>query len=91
MKELLAIVLLILSFSCNQLAFAQVDCFSTGRCRGSWTVGDYGCEYTYTCYDAQHLSCAPVYNHCCYKEVGYCNDTGTNFTFRQCFLDQCNY
>jgi hypothetical protein len=37
MKKLLAIVLLILSFSFNQLAFAQ-DCFSSGRCRGSWTV-----------------------------------------------------
>ena len=45
MKKLLAIVLLILSFSANQLAFAQVDCFSTGRCRGSWTVVDYGCKF----------------------------------------------
>ena len=90
MKKLLAIVLLILSFSGNQLAFAQVDCFSSGRCR-TWTVSDYGCAFTYTCYDAQHLSCQPVYNHCCYYEIAYCNETGTNITFRKCYLGVCNY
>ena len=90
MKKLLAIVLLILSFSGNQLAFAQ-DCFSTGRCHGSWTVGDFGCRSTHVCYDAQHLSCPVGQNHCCYVEEGVCNNTGTGFTFRQCFLDTCNY
>ena len=92
MKKLLGIVLLIISFSSNHLTYAQIECTSTCRC-GSWEVADYGCAYTYTCYDASHLSCEPIYNHCCYYELGYCNNGGCSpsFYFRKCFLDSCNY
>jgi hypothetical protein len=93
MKRLLAIILLILSFSFNHLTFGQTDCVSTCRCRTSWTVYYTGCAFTFACYDDAHLSCQPGYNHCCYYEYGYCNDgsCGSSFYFRQCFLGNCNY
>ena len=90
MKRLLGIVILILSFSLNHVAFAQGECTSTGHCHSSWEVLDYGCTLTYTCYDINHLSCEPGWNHCCYFEYGYSDKCGY-FYFRQCYLDTCNY
>ena len=94
MKKLLGLAVLILSFSASHLTYAQVDCTSTCRCSIGWTVLDSGCEYTYDCYDIGHQSCQPGYNHCCYYELGYCNN-GTScqptFEFRSCYRDTCNY
>lgn len=93
MKKLLGIVLLVLSFSASHLTYAQVECTSSCRCRQSWEVLNWGCEFTYNCYDIGHQSCAPVYNHCCYFEYGACSSggCGSTFYFRQCYLDTCNY
>ena len=93
MKKLLGIIVLILSFSANHLTYAQQDCHSDCNCRQSWEVLDYGCQFTYNCYDSAHLSCEPVYNHCCYFEWGICSISGcgSTFYFRKCFLDTCNY
>ncbi|MDX6446770.1 MAG: hypothetical protein QOH71_3844 [Blastocatellia bacterium] len=86
MKRFVGLVLLVLSFSANHLAYG--DCNAT--CRGrSWEVMNYGCEYTTTdCYGIGHPNCYPAGNFCCYYEYAYNSSCGL-FYFKKCYSDSC--
>jgi len=94
MKQLLGIAILILSFSASHLTYSQVECTST--CVTVVCELATGIQYrpTNAAPDIGHQSCQPGYNHCCYYELGYC-DNGTScqptFEFRSCYRDTCNY
>jgi hypothetical protein len=95
MKKVFGLVVLTLCFSFNHLTFAQ-ECYSTCRCRQSYEVLDYGCQWTTdSCGTSggQFPNCNLLGSHCCYFENGICESgyCAGFFTFRQCYLDSCNY
>lgn len=94
MRRLIAVVLLILSFSINHVAFAQ-DCTSTCRCGGVWDVYDSGCTWTELgcgTNGGTFPNCNVLGNHCCYYEYSYCTVGGCGFfTFKKCYVGGCTY